>query len=50
MMVRKISKFDFEIEYVLGVENILPDALSQLYSNDAVGTVQAPSEYIQLAE
>jgi hypothetical protein len=32
------------------MENILPDALSCLYSNDAPGTVRAPSEYVQFAD
>ena len=48
--LEKISEFDFEIHYVPGEENVLPDALSRLYSNDAAGTVRAPSEYVQLAE
>ena len=37
----------FEIIYIEGTENILSDALSRLYSNDAVGTVHTPSEYTQ---
>ena len=48
--LEKISEFDFEIHYVPGEENVLPDALSRLYSNDMAGTVRALSEYIQLAE
>ena len=48
--LEKISEFDFEIEYVPGVENVLPDALSRMYSNDAPGTVRAASEYAQLAD
>ncbi|KAF9441470.1 hypothetical protein P691DRAFT_683786, partial [Macrolepiota fuliginosa MF-IS2] len=41
----KMSKFDFEIIYVPEAENIVSDTLSCLYSNNGVGTVQAPSEY-----
>ena len=48
--IEKISEFDFDIKYLPGVENVLPDALSRLYSNDAPGTVRAPSEYVQHAE
>lgn len=46
----KISEFGFMIAYVPGVENVLPDALSRLYSNHAVGTVSASTEYVHLAE
>lgn len=45
--IEKISEFNFNVEYVPGLENILPDALSRLYSNDAPGTVRAQSEYTQ---
>ena len=43
--IEKISEFDFEVIYVPGVENVLADALSRMYSNDAPGTVRARSEY-----
>jgi hypothetical protein len=43
--MEKISEFDFEVVYVPGVENVLADALSRMYSNDAPGTVRARSEY-----
>ena len=33
-----------------GEDNILPDALSRLYANDAPGTVHALSEYVHLAD
>ena len=33
-----------------GVVNVLPDALSCVYSNDAPGTVCTPSEYVQMVE
>ena len=42
-----ISEFDFDMEYVPGVDNLLADALSRIYSNDATGTVRTPSEYVQ---
>ncbi|CAA7269982.1 unnamed protein product [Cyclocybe aegerita] len=45
--MEKISIFDFEVVYVPGVENILSDALSRIYSNDAPGTVRALSEYTE---
>ena len=32
------------------VVNVLPDALSHVYSNDAPGMIHAPSEYVQMAE
>jgi len=44
--MEKISEFDFEVVYVPGVENMLADALSCMYSNDAPGTVHARSEYM----
>jgi hypothetical protein len=43
--VEKISSFAFDIVYIPGVENVLVDALSCLYLEDAPGTVQARSEY-----
>jgi hypothetical protein len=43
--VEKISGFDFDIKYVSGTENVLADALSRIYSNEAPGTVRARSEY-----
>ncbi|PIL25630.1 hypothetical protein GSI_11379 [Ganoderma sinense ZZ0214-1] len=45
--MEKIAEYDFKIEYVPGVENVLADALSRIYSNDQPGTVRAPSEYTQ---
>jgi hypothetical protein len=43
--MEKISEFNFEVEYAPGIENVLADALSRLYSNDTPGTVHARSEY-----
>ena len=43
--LEKISEFDFKVEHVPGVENVLADALSRIYSNDPPGTVRAASEY-----
>ncbi|KAJ2913330.1 hypothetical protein MD484_g7080, partial [Candolleomyces efflorescens] len=43
--LEKISSFDFTVAYVPGTENVLADSLSRIYSNDAPGTVRAPSEY-----
>ena len=37
--MEKIGEFDFEVKYLPGVENILPDALSCMYAFDAPGTV-----------
>ena len=48
--IEKICKFDFNIEYVPRVVNVLPDALSCIYSNNAPGIVCAPSEYVHMAE
>ncbi|KIK50944.1 hypothetical protein GYMLUDRAFT_182068, partial [Collybiopsis luxurians FD-317 M1] len=43
--LEKISEFNYKIRYVPGAENVLADALSQIYSNDKPGTVRACSEY-----
>jgi hypothetical protein len=43
--MEKIGEFDFEIIYVPGTENILSDALSRLYSNEAKGTIRTKGEY-----
>ena len=45
--LEQLSEFDFEILYVPGEENILPDALSRLYEYDAPGTIRAPEEHLQ---
>ena len=43
--MEKIGEFNFDVIYVPGKENILSDALSCIYSNDASGTVRSPAEY-----
>ena len=43
--LEKISSFVFEVVYVPGSENVVADALSRLYSDDAPGTERAGSEY-----
>ncbi|KAG9222102.1 hypothetical protein CCMSSC00406_0009287 [Pleurotus cornucopiae] len=43
--IEKISEFDFEPVYIPGVENILSDALSRMYSNEPSDIVRARSEY-----
>ncbi|OJT15961.1 Transposon Tf2-12 polyprotein [Trametes pubescens] len=45
--LEKISKFNFNIEYLPGVENVLADTLSRIYSNDQPGTVRAASKYTE---
>lgn len=39
--LEQISEFNFEVQYVPGVDNVLADALSRMYSHDAPGTVHA---------
>ena len=43
--LEKISSFSFEVVYIAGSENVVADALSQMYANDSPGTVHARSEY-----
>ena len=43
--LEKISRFTFDVVYIAGSENIVADTLSQIYSNDSVGTVRARSEF-----
>ena len=44
--MEKISEFKFEVQYAPGIENVLADTLSWLYSNDAPATVHTRSEYM----
>lgn len=48
--MEKIAEYDYEVQYVPGVENVLADALSRIYSNDSPRTVRAASEYTQYAD
>ena len=43
--LEKISSFVFTVEYAVGSENVLANALSRLYSNDLPGTERSPSEF-----
>jgi len=43
--MEQIGEFDFEVVYIPGVENMLANALSRIYSNESPGTVRMPSEY-----
>ena len=45
--LESLSEFDFGFIYIARTENILCDALSRLYANEAAGTVRAPSEFPQ---
>lgn len=44
--LEKLAEFDFDVKYVPGVDNVLPDALSRMYEFDEPGTIRAPSEYL----
>jgi hypothetical protein len=46
--LEKLGQFAFDIVYVPGVDNVLADALSRMYSGDAAGTVRSRSEYTLL--
>ncbi len=41
-----LNEFDFEVIYIPGETNVLPDALSRIYSADPSTTLCAPSEYV----
>ncbi len=43
--MEKMSEFDFDIKYVPRMENVLTDALSRLWTNEAPGTVRGRSTY-----
>ncbi len=43
--IEKLGKFDFEVQYVPGAENVLADALSCLWSNKSLGTVHGRGVY-----
>ncbi len=43
--MEKLGEFDFEVQYVLGAENVLADALSRLWSNESPGMVHGCGVY-----
>ena len=43
--LEKISAFSFKVTYIPGSENLVADALSRMYSNDAKGTQRIRSEF-----
>jgi hypothetical protein len=45
--MEKIGEFDFEVRYIPGEENLLPDALSRMYAFDAPGTICSRDEYME---
>ncbi len=45
--IEQLAEFNFEIIHVPGVENVLSDALSQIYADDTPGTERSPREYPQ---
>ncbi|KAG9222581.1 hypothetical protein CCMSSC00406_0000541 [Pleurotus cornucopiae] len=48
--LEKMSEFDFTPVYIPGTENVLSDALSRIYANDAPGTERAASEFVKFDE
>lgn len=44
--LEKLGEFDFTVQYLLGVNNILPDTLSRMYSYNAPGTVRVPNKFM----
>ncbi len=43
--LESIAEFDFVVQYVPGVDNVLADVLSRIYAHDHTGMVHAPLEY-----
>jgi hypothetical protein len=41
-----LSDFSFEVKYTPSPSNVFADALSWIYSNEAVGTVRSESKHI----
>jgi hypothetical protein len=44
--LEKLGKFDFVIQYILGEENIFPDTLLRIYTDNAPGLVHHESEFL----
>jgi hypothetical protein len=45
--LEKIGEFDFEVKYIPGEENLLPDALSRMYATDGPGENREAGEYTE---
>jgi len=45
--IDRLNDFDFKIIYIPGEDNVITDALSQMYSYNPPSLVCAPSEFIQ---
>ena len=45
--LEKFSTFYFEVVYITGSENVVADALSQIYMNNSPGTVRTCGEFTQ---
>ncbi|THH17415.1 hypothetical protein EUX98_g9138 [Antrodiella citrinella] len=43
--LERISEYDFEVKYVPGIENVLADALSRIYSHDAPASTGRVSDF-----
>jgi len=48
--LEKLSEFDFDVQYVPGEENVLPDALSHIYEFDVPGTQRVLTEFVAYDE
>lgn len=47
---KRLAEFDFNVQYIPGEENLLPDALSCMYTFDEVGSTHCTSEYTEYDE
>lgn len=48
--LKHISEFNFTIQHIPGIETVLANALSRIYSNDQPGTVCMASKYLMFDE